>query len=484
MSSSDSVRILPSGTVVAGKLRVVRVVGSGGMGVVYEVEHELTKHRRALKVLHPRAAANPSVLERFLREATAAARIGSGHVAETFDAGRLDGGEPYLLMELVDGETLEQRLQREGPMSPGELADLVFQACEGVQAAHEAGIVHRDLKPENLIVSARDGAPFVKILDFGISKFDEGRTGAFGITTEGMMLGTPYYMSPEQVRGASLIDARTDIYSLGVILYECACGVVPFDAKSIEALAVRIHEGQPRPLSERRPSLPAEFCAVVHRAMAREPAQRFETARALGEALGPMRVRTLRAPATGAPPPRAVIRSSPRPPPDSATVVLSEVPPSTDAGLAATMGSDAKRSQRARHWAGRAAGAAAIVAGVGAAVAATRLVHGPSAAPSRELSRGPDAATALPALDLVPLVVSAPDAPPSGEPVQAVATPSASSPPGPSGRRSASPPPSARASASPAPSARAATSAPGPVVTGTAKSRVDQTGLAGENPFK
>ena len=490
MSSPNSVRILPSGTIVAGKLRVGRVIGSGGMGVVYEVEHELTKHRRALKVLHARAAANPSVLERFLREATAAARIGSAHVAETFDAGRLDSGEPYLLMELVDGETLDQRLQRQGPVSPGELAELVFQACEGVQAAHEAGIVHRDLKPENLIVSTRDGAPFVKILDFGISKFDERHTGGFGITTEGMMLGTPYYMSPEQVRGASLIDFRTDIYSLGVILYECACGTVPFDAKSIEALAVRIHEGHPRPLVERSPWLPADFCAIVHRAMARDPADRFETARALGDALEPMRVRTIRAPSTGAPPPRAVVRSSPRPAHDSETVAMSGVLPSTDAGLAATTGSG---GARARGWVPRVAGVSALVVVVGAATAVIRLAHGPSPTAARDSDRGAGAASGLRAVELSPLPVQAPEATASTAPLAPTAGPSASGVSAPSGRASMAPSPSARTSAlsaggraSPLPgsSAHAASPTAAPVATGSAKSRVDQTGLAGENPFQ
>src|SRR5580700_7845309 len=213
----------PAGTIVANRLRIVRVIGVGGMGTVYEVEHELTKHHRALKVLQAKAAQQPSVVERFVREASAAGRIANAHIAETFDAGRLESGEPYLLMELIEGETLDARLRREGPIEVGELTDLVHQACEGVHAAHVSGIVHRDLKPENLIVTPRDGAPFVKILDFGISKFDSERTGALGITTEGLVMGTPYYMSPEQLIASPSLDARTDVYSLGVILYECAC---------------------------------------------------------------------------------------------------------------------------------------------------------------------------------------------------------------------------------------------------------------------
>src|SRR5450432_3925243 len=279
---------LPEGTLVAGKLRIVRELGIGGMGTVYEVEHELTRHRRALKILHARAAQEPSAVARFLREASAAARIGNAHIAETFDAGRLDTGEPYLVMELLEGETLDQRLQRVGAIGPSELAELVSQACDGVQAAHDAGIVHRDLKPENLFVTVRDGRPFVKILDFGISKFDSVRTGSLGVTTEGALIGTPYYMPPEQVRGEKTIDAKADVYALGVILYECAAGARPYEANTVEHLAVLIHQGKATPLAERVPSLPPAFCEVVHRAMAVERDQRFQSARELADALAPM----------------------------------------------------------------------------------------------------------------------------------------------------------------------------------------------------
>jgi len=283
---------LVTGSLIAGKFRVVRELGVGGMGAVYEVEHELTKHRRALKVLRPGASGD--VVERFVREASAAARIGSAHVAQTFDAGRLDDGSPYLLMELLEGETIEDRLLRAGPIAQGELADLVHQACDGVHAAHLAGIIHRDLKPGNLFIESRDGRPFVKILDFGISKFDEGRTGAPGLTKDGSVMGTPHYMAPEQVLGSVSIDARTDVYALGVILYECACGSRPFEAGSVQHLAVLIHEGRPVPLEQRKPSLAGAFCDVVRRAMAPEAQERFATAQALADALAPLREQVIR----------------------------------------------------------------------------------------------------------------------------------------------------------------------------------------------
>jgi serine/threonine protein kinase len=472
MSTPDNSPSFPPGAVALGKLRIVGTIGVGGMGVVYEVEHELTKHRRALKVLHARAAQQPGVLERFLREASAAGRIGNAHVAETFDAGRLDTGEPYLLMELVDGETLDQRVQRVGPLGAGELADLVHQACEGLQAAHEAGIVHRDLKPENLIVTTREGAPFVKILDFGISKFDSERTGTLGITTEGLVMGTPYYMSPEQVR-AGPIDARTDVYSLGVILYECACGVRPFDARSVEALAVLIHEGRAVPLQERRPSLPPAFCAVVHHAMAAERERRFASARALGSALEPMRVRTLHA--STVPPPRAVVRLSTPAPASPSDGPISAVVPSTDAALAATMGTvPPPRVERAVRR-GLAVGALALGSAAIAAFVITRSGGAPAttAAPT---TIAPDRVAAPPVAPLTPVTLSPPAASASAI---AEAGPGDSPLPIPSSMgvpRTGSPSASAVSSA---PSAQAVPSAkPG------TKTRVDQTGLAGENPFR
>ena len=331
---STSADTLPAGAVLAAKFRVVRLLGAGGMGAVYEVEHELTKHRRALKMLHADVRRRPGVVERFLREASAAGRIGDPHIVETFDAGSFEGGEPYVVLELLAGETLAELLERERQLGFAAMVEIVAQACEGVAAAHQAGIVHRDLKPENLfLVSRGAGAPFVKILDFGISKFDEAMTGAAALTHEGAALGTPLYMSPEQVHGQRDLDARADVYALGVILYECAAGEPPFLAASLPHLIVLIHEGKTTPLAERRPDLPAPFCDLVARAMAADRDQRVPSARALGEALRGLSAsmvaladtdpqapepHPLVTPATSVPPPAAILAPSVAPPPLSA----------------------------------------------------------------------------------------------------------------------------------------------------------------------
>jgi serine/threonine-protein kinase len=265
------------GSVLAGKLRIVRPLGAGGMGAVYEVEHELTHHRRALKLLHPQMAQIPSVVERFLREASAAGRIGNSHIVETFDAGRLDTGEPYIVMELLQGKTLAEVLDERGPLPLETACDIVMQACDAVAAAHAAGIVHRDLKPENLFLSG-PALGFVKILDFGVSKFDSVATGVEGLTLEGSPIGTPYYMSPEQVRGEKSIDARADVYALGVLFYECLTGRKPFVAETLPHLAVLIHQGNYSLPSGLRPGLPKAADSVVSRAMASDRAERYGSA--------------------------------------------------------------------------------------------------------------------------------------------------------------------------------------------------------------
>ncbi len=274
---------LEPGAVVAGKLEIVRRIGEGGMGAVYEVVHQITKHHRAMKVLHPDAGAKPGLVERFFREASAAGRIGNAHIAETFDAGTLANGEPFLVMELLHGETLAERIAR-GPIDAAELVDFALQACDGVAAAHEAGIIHRDLKPENLFITQREGRPFLKILDFGVSKFQKTES-VRALTNDGALIGTPFYMPPEQLEGRGVIDARVDVYALGVILYECAARRRPFEASTLPHLAVLIHEAKPAPLTGLRPDLPAELVSAITRAMHPDPEARFPAARALAAAL-------------------------------------------------------------------------------------------------------------------------------------------------------------------------------------------------------
>jgi serine/threonine-protein kinase len=472
MSSTAEERVLLPGSIVAGKLRVIRLLGEGGMGAVYEVEHELTKHRRALKILHARIAQSPTVVARFLREASAAARIGNPHIAETFDAGRLESGEPYLLMELLEGETLDGRLRRTGPLEQGEVAELVYQACEGIIAAHDAGIVHRDLKPENLFVTSKDGYAFVKVLDFGISKFESRRAGALGVTAEGTVMGTPFYMPPEQVRGETSIDSRADIYSLGVILYECSCGVRPYDASALEHLAVLIHEGKAIPLYERRPSLPAAFCEVVRRAMSVDRERRYSTARDLAEALAPFRARTvgvLRA----SDPPRVVIRPSASPPARgegvvAATALLSS--PVTATAMADTLKTDPPSRRATRSWGPWAFFAGVIVVlGAGATLTVARrssppVTAGAIVAPLEPPSQVSSAAALSTLSPIAPPMASASlDAQDATVPSARPAGPTLSS------AGAAIPPKPVPTAPSPSPSS---------------KSRVDQSGLAGENPFR
>ncbi len=270
------------GQILLGKLEVVRKIGGGGMGVVYEVEHRLTGHRRALKVVHAKYADRPRFMKRLLREARVAGTLKTPYVVETYDAGRLEDGSAYVLMELLHGRTLYEVLQEDGRLSARRVAEIMTQVAEGISLAHAAGIVHRDLKPENIFLAKTDGGEEdVKILDFGVSKFeDAGGEAPSRLTAEGTLVGTPYYMSPEQAAGRA-IDARTDVYAMGVMMYEALAGRLPFEAESVGALFVKIGAGECIPLRIRRPDLEERVCELVHRAFHRDPEQRFESAEAL-----------------------------------------------------------------------------------------------------------------------------------------------------------------------------------------------------------
>ncbi len=276
------------GELIAGKYRVERVLGQGGMGIVVAALHEELGERVALKFLLGDAVTDASRAGRFIREARAAARIRSEHVARVTDVGRLEDGAPYMVMEFLEGQDLEARLQQLGPLPVSEAVDYVLQACEALAEAHSLGIIHRDLKPANLFHVVRpDGMPFVKVLDFGISKMDEPAGSRAQMTQTSAMLGSPLYMSPEQLQGAKNADARADIWSLGVILYELTSKALPFDAETVAHLGAKILVEPPTPLRSVRPEISVEFEQVVNRCLSKDPSARYQTVGALAVALAP-----------------------------------------------------------------------------------------------------------------------------------------------------------------------------------------------------
>lgn len=273
--------------VIDGKFRIVRLLGQGGMGAVYEGVHLLIHRRVAIKVLHAAVVQHREAALRFEREAQAAGRIGSKHIVEVLDLGQLPSGARYMVMEFLEGESLGTRLERQHFLSPVELYPIVTQLLDGLGAAHRAGIVHRDLKPDNVFLQNNDGkADFVKLLDFGISKFGDslGDSG-LSMTQTGAVMGTPFYMAPEQARGARAVDHRADIYAAGVIMYECLTGRVPFNASSFNELLFKIALEEPPPLRSLAPHVDEELAGIVARAMARDPGRRFQSAAELRAAL-------------------------------------------------------------------------------------------------------------------------------------------------------------------------------------------------------
>jgi serine/threonine-protein kinase len=282
---------VPVGSLVAGKYRIERVVGHGGMGVVVAAMHERLRQRVAIKMLLPEAKTSPNAVSRFLREARAAAAIKGEHVARVLDVGELDGGSPYIVMEYLEGRDLAAILASlaEPRRLPSEEAvGYVLQACEAIAEAHAAGIVHRDLKPSNLFLSRRpDGTPMVKVLDFGISKALLSPAGEGTLTTTSSFVGSPIYAPPEQLVAAHEVDARADIWALGTILYEAMAGRPPYVGDSVMHVASRIFNEAPTPLGELRPELPAELVAAVMRCLEKKPEARFQDVRGLAEALAP-----------------------------------------------------------------------------------------------------------------------------------------------------------------------------------------------------
>jgi len=295
------------GDVLAGKYRIERFLGAGGMGIVVAARHADLDQLVAIKFVRDDALGNDEAVERFLREARSAARLKSEHVARVLDVGRLDSGAPYMVMEFLEGSDLAQTLTREGPMAFELAAALMMQVCEAVAEAHAAGIVHRDLKPENLFLTRTiGGSPKMKVLDFGVSKsarlIDDPKAK---LTRTRTMLGSPLYMAPEQMRSSRDVDARGDVWALGVVLFELLTGRSPFEAETMPELCLKIVSEPPLSLEKLRPGLPPGFVAVVERCLEKEREKRYETAAELALALEPFAPPTrssafsLRAPGAG-----------------------------------------------------------------------------------------------------------------------------------------------------------------------------------------
>jgi serine/threonine-protein kinase len=273
---------LEIGQVVDNKYRITRLLGQGAMGAVFEGENVRIKRRVAIKVLHGVAAERKDLIDRFEREAQAAGRIGSEHIVEVLDLGELPGGARYLVMEYLEGESLGQRIEKMGRMLPAQALTILRQLLAGLASAHEAGIVHRDLKPDNVFLLKEKAGhkDFVKIVDFGISKFNPLNGEDAKMTQTGAVMGTPYYMSPEQAKGAKTIDHRSDLFSVGIILYELVTGRIPFDGETFNELMFKIALQDPPPPESIVPNLDPGVGRMIRKALARDPEQRFDSARA------------------------------------------------------------------------------------------------------------------------------------------------------------------------------------------------------------
>jgi serine/threonine protein kinase len=276
------------GRIIDEKYRIIGAVGEGGMSSIYEAEHLGLDRRVAIKVLHPSLSDDPEAIARLRHEAKVVSAIGHPNICEVFDLGRTADGSPYLVMELLMGESLADRIKGSGAMHFGELAPLVKQVLRALDAAHDKGILHRDLKPENVFIEdGRHGSPpIAKLLDFGISKsmsydFIESQR----LTHTGMVMGTPYYMAPEQARGDSGLDQRVDLWAIGVMMYEALAGRRPFVATNYNALLVKILTSRPRPVQKIDPLIPNGAAAIIERALSKLREDRFQTAREMIDAI-------------------------------------------------------------------------------------------------------------------------------------------------------------------------------------------------------
>jgi len=270
--------VIDIGTVVNGKYRLVRLLGDGGMGSVYEALHTVLGTRVAIKVLHPELTRRTGLVERFLQEARVAAQIRSPHVVQVTDIDRTSEGHAYIVMELLEGEPLSSVLDRQHKLPVPLACEYAGQILSALEAAHALGVIHRDLKPENVFVTFAGGRPVLKLIDFGIAKARRLDPQQKNLTVAGVVMGTAEYMAPEQARSADKVDARSDIYAVGVMLYEMIAGARPVGGDDARIIALKVERGEATPLVQVAPGARPEIAGLVHRAMAARPEMRFANA--------------------------------------------------------------------------------------------------------------------------------------------------------------------------------------------------------------
>jgi serine/threonine-protein kinase len=412
--------------VLVGRYRVERVIGQGGMGVVVKAMHLQLNQPVAMKFLLPEVLGNQQVVQRFLREAQAAVRLKSEHVARVIDVGSLESGAPYMVLEYLEGADLSNFPRSQ--LTVGGVIDLVLQACEALAEAHSLGIVHRDIKPANFFLTrGSDGAPLLKVLDFGISKSP---MAGSNLTATQSVMGTPAYMSPEQMRSSRDVDHRTDIWALGVVLYELLQGMPPYGGDTFSSMVIKVVND---PLPRLTVALPADLDAVVYRCLEKDPARRFQNVAELAQALARYAQSDTQA-AISVQRTRSIIglearRSSVESGPGGRAI-----PPSTLSGAA---GARTSPPGSGRRWP-IVAGLVVLVAVVAIAVVASNGGGGQKAA-------GPGPAATSPS-------AAAPTAPPAAAPPapSAVANTPAPATPAPAAQPPAAPAPAAQPPAAPA----------------------------------
>ena len=404
---------LAVGVVLGGKYRILRPLGEGGMAVVFQAEHVKLGHHVAVKVLRPGLEHDASIAARFEREGRALSRLKSRHVVRVFDVDTTPSGAPILVMEYLEGRDLDAELRARGPLPIGEAVGIVLQACEAMQEAHDHGLVHRDLKPTNLFLAADGARSTVKVLDFGIAGEAPG-AGDARLTQTEMVMGTPYYMAPEQFRSAKGVDARADVWALGATLYELLTGEPPFTGTAT-TIGVAVVTEEARPIEALRPEVPKELCDIVRHTLEKDRDKRVQTMAALAEALSPFGSGVVIAPRSSRHsfPEIDVLEAA------ETKLVLTPVGPSTEAAVTRESREPPPGRARARGWAALALAPLAAVAlwttsrttthanaGAGASTGGTGSASAYSAAASPAPAVAVDAATHVPVTPSPPVAPS------------------------------------------------------------------------------